>query len=73
MNHLRDYRDKLHELSHARIAYDAYSPGEGLTKFGLMENSEKRRWLSVYNACVFHFLNCSKKSTDMFIEDLEEV
>ena len=63
---LREYRAKLHELSKARVAYDTYHSGV-FSKFDLLSNHEKIKWLGVYNASVMHFMALKD---DLVVEDV---
>lgn len=52
--------DRVHNLEHARIAYEAFT-GD-MYHFGLLTNEEKEYWLNTYNKCIQHFQKCCRSN-----------
>ena len=65
-------RKQWHEEFHAKIAFYAYNPEEYFKKFDMLDKIDQKRWLTVYNACINHNLNCKYKPTYIRIEEVEE-
>ena len=71
-SNLQKARRRLHEKSHAQLAFEAYNPQEFLSKFDMLDIIDQRRWLGVYNACIKHNSNCKYKLNYIVVEDVEE-
>lgn len=72
MSNLQKIRRKLHEKTHAQIAFESYFPSEFVGKFDLLNTIDQKRWLAVYNACIKHHSTCKYKSNDIVVEDMED-
>lgn len=72
MSNLQRARKRLHEKSHAELAFRAYNPHEFFGKFDLLDITDQKRWLAVYNACIKHNLTCKYQANEIVVEDVED-